>query len=420
MRHGAARERRCSRCAAASTPPRSVEGTWVSDDEADGRPARVVRRRARLRHGRDRRFALRARTRAATNAAKTAQCDVLRWRRRRRRTAMDSCTAALRAHRSVDRGARASPHVRAGRLPVVLGQGQSICRRWSRPARSALRKPKPACCRSAPPRRSCSATSGSTSRQRNGGRINFGYWLIDGEFLGIEGEYFALQQANTTFNAGRRTSATATRTPSSWPGRLSTSIPSLPTPTRRLLADRAFRIFRSATPAARWTAAINIRTTSNLQSANATLRRLIWIDFTMQRRLDLLLGYRFLRLDDSVTINDTSTFTGGVLPTTTFTGQDQFSSVNQFHGGEIGLKMPVLSRPLLSSRAWPSAPSATITRERHDQRLQHDDRQRPDDHRRGRTVGAAHQHRPATAATCSPCCPRPTPTCGSTSAATCG
>ena len=34
---------------------------------------------------------------------------------------------------------------------------------------------------------------------RNGGRINFGYWLIDGEFLGVEGQYLQLGQQNSTF-----------------------------------------------------------------------------------------------------------------------------------------------------------------------------------------------------------------------------
>src|SRR5690606_29220785 len=70
------------------------------------------------------------------------------------------------------------------------------------------------------------------------------------------------------------------------------------------------------------------------------MRKLVWIDFTMQRRLDLLLGYRFFRVDDSVTIDDSSTYipTSGVIPELTLTSQDQFSSRNLFNGGEIGLK----------------------------------------------------------------------------------
>ena len=45
---------------------------------------------------------------------------------------------------------------------------------------------------------------------------------------------------------------------------------------------------------------IDIKTTSNIQSAGALLRKLVWIDFTKQCRVDFLFGYRFFRVDDSV------------------------------------------------------------------------------------------------------------------------
>lgn len=59
------------------------------------------------------------------------------------------------------------------------------------------------------------------------------------------------------------------------------------------------------------------------------------------RRVDLILGYHYLRMDDSLTINSFSAVTeiGGVLPQgTTFDLTDRFSTENEFHGGEIGLK----------------------------------------------------------------------------------
>src|SRR5690606_36710780 len=34
---------------------------------------------------------------------------------------------------------------------------------------------------------------------RSGGRINLGMWLVDGEFLGIEGHYFGLEQSSRNF-----------------------------------------------------------------------------------------------------------------------------------------------------------------------------------------------------------------------------
>jgi hypothetical protein len=178
---------------------------------------------------------------------------------------------------------------------------------------------------------------------RNGGRVTFGYWLIDGEFLGVEGQYFTLQQGSTNFNASSNFSGGDPN--AIILARPFTNVdPIYPEP----IQDAAIVAFPDGfitgsgnlVGTGTLDGSIDIRTTSNLQSAGALLRRLIWIDFTMQRRLDLLLGYRFLRLDDSVTINDASTYipSSGAVPQFDFASQDIFSSSNQFHGGEIGLK----------------------------------------------------------------------------------
>jgi hypothetical protein len=174
--------------------------------------------------------------------------------------------------------------------------------------------------------------------QRNGGRINVGYWLVDGEFLGIEGQYFALETQNTDFE---RSSSFSTGDPNAIIlARPFINVdPILPSPTEdsALIAFPDFQIDGETTDL---DGRIDIRTVSNVQSANMTLRRLVWIDFTMQRRLDLLLGYRFFRLDDSVTINDEMTIQpAGVVPLTVLTSQDQWRSINRFHGGEIGIKV---------------------------------------------------------------------------------
>lgn len=175
--------------------------------------------------------------------------------------------------------------------------------------------------------------------QRNGGRINIGYWLVDGEFLGIEGQYFALNNATTTFNGNSIFSGDPNSNILARP--FVNYDPGLIEPTNDA-AIVAFPDGYSIVPGSTGTldGAINIRTTSNVQSAGTLLRKLVWIDFTMQRRLDLLLGYRFLRIDDSVTINDSSTYlpTTGIIPELTLTSQDQFSAKNIFNGGEIGLK----------------------------------------------------------------------------------
>jgi len=173
--------------------------------------------------------------------------------------------------------------------------------------------------------------------QRNGGRINVGYWLIDGEFLGIEGQYFTLEQATTQFGALSQFSSDPGAQILARP--FMNVDPLLPTPTEDAAIVAFPNGFVSPIGPGTLDGFVTVRTTSGLQSAGALLRRLVWIDFTMQRRVDLLMGYRFLRIDDSVTINDQSTFIpDGGGDNVTFASQDQFSARNLFNGGEIGLK----------------------------------------------------------------------------------
>lgn len=57
-------------------------------------------------------------------------------------------------------------------------------------------------------------------------------------------------------------------------------------------------------------------------------------------RLNWLAGYRYMRLDEGVIINEmlVSTNTGGVIPVgTTFNVQDNFQTDSEFHGGDLGL-----------------------------------------------------------------------------------
>jgi hypothetical protein len=175
--------------------------------------------------------------------------------------------------------------------------------------------------------------------RREGGRINVGYWLIDGEFLGIEGQYFTLVPEHTHFNK------TSTFSDGIGPGDIILARPFLnvdpnlvtPTQDAAIVAFPNFVLNQSEGPL---DGTINIKTTSNVQSANALFRKLMWIDFTRQRRLDLLLGYRFFRVDDSVIINDSSDFlpTTGPIGPVSFASEDTFSARNRFNGGEIGLK----------------------------------------------------------------------------------
>jgi hypothetical protein len=183
--------------------------------------------------------------------------------------------------------------------------------------------------------------------RRDGGRINIGYWLVDGEFWGVEGQYFTLKPGHTNFH---RTSifSDGIQPDDIILARPFFNVdPNLPNP-REDAALIAFPNFVLANSQGPLDGTIDVKTTSNLQSAGALLRKLIWIDFTKQCRLDLLFGYRFFRLDDSVVINDAWDFTpqSGPLGPISFRSEDIFSAKNLFNGGELGLKYQSYHGPL--------------------------------------------------------------------------
>ena len=167
---------------------------------------------------------------------------------------------------------------------------------------------------------------------RSGARINIGYNLVDGEFWAIEGHYLALANSGTDF--------TRSDNFTNGPGNQILARPFFNTQTG--LQDSglvAFPNFNLNGTLVNLDGSINVHSTTNLQSAGALLKHLLWIDFTSQWRLDLLGGYRLLRADDSVTINDAFTTSGGLLAPTTFTSTDVFGAHNTFNGGEIGVNL---------------------------------------------------------------------------------
>lgn len=167
---------------------------------------------------------------------------------------------------------------------------------------------------------------------RNGGRIDLGYWLVDGEFFGIEGHYFGLKEQSDDFATDSGINPII--------GRPFLNVdPNLPAPAQD--ADLvAFPDFVLGGITGNLTGAIQVRTASDIISAGALYRHLIWVDFTKCCRLDVVGGYRFFRYNDSVRISDQRTF----IPTDPapfdqidFTFDDSFQADNNFHGGEVGL-----------------------------------------------------------------------------------
>ena len=181
---------------------------------------------------------------------------------------------------------------------------------------------------------------------RSGARINIGYNLVDGEFWAIEGHYLALAQGGTDFSANSNFTTGV--------GDTILARPFFNTQTgAQDSALVAFPNFNLNGTLVNLNGGVNVHSTSNLQSAGSLLKHLLWIDFTSQWRLDLVGGYRLLRADDSVTINDNFTTQGGLLAPTTFTSTDVFGAHNTFNGGEFGflLQKRLVSR-LSFSTQW--------------------------------------------------------------------
>lgn len=161
---------------------------------------------------------------------------------------------------------------------------------------------------------------------RSGGRIRFGTWLGDFRRFGVEGEYFALGDISDNFST------------------TSTGDPIVARPFFNALTNAedselvAFPGVVSGT--------FDAGAQSSLQSAGV---RMLWnlcqsgepisLDSVerCESRLDLLLGYRFLRLDDSLQMREQLTSQLATDPGT-FDITDSFVTRNAFHGGEIGLQ----------------------------------------------------------------------------------
>src|SRR5262249_18563310 len=78
--------------------------------------------------------------------------------------------------------------------------------------------------------------------------------------------------------------------------------------------------------------------TSNILGAEAFGELMMLRDG--DRRIDMVGGYQFFRLDDSLAINSTTTITDIANPAvgTQFVGLDQFLARNTFNGGMLGLR----------------------------------------------------------------------------------
>jgi len=156
---------------------------------------------------------------------------------------------------------------------------------------------------------------------RSGGRVQAGYWLDDCQTVMFAGDFFALGDGTTSYTATTDNYSILARPffnvqPDQGPQRQDAALVSFPG-----IAEGG----------------INVRTESEILGAGAYLRHALHRNGCS--RLDLLYGYRFLRVDDYLQVVDAfeSTNQGGQVPLgTTFDSLDIFDTQNEFHGGELG------------------------------------------------------------------------------------
>ncbi len=166
---------------------------------------------------------------------------------------------------------------------------------------------------------------------RFGGRTTFGMWLTQAQSIGVAADYYILEEESSFFGLG------------------STGDPILARPFYNVelaqedAAELAFPGFiDSFGQVLNLSGSVTVETHSRVQSAGVSLRKPTYVSFLGDYRVNLLGGYRFMRLDEGLRISDSVAPMGGFfVPGTTFDSFDNFDTENEFHGGEIGLMLEV-------------------------------------------------------------------------------
>jgi Putative beta barrel porin-7 (BBP7) len=151
---------------------------------------------------------------------------------------------------------------------------------------------------------------------RSGGRITAGYWFTPERICGIEAGFLMMESQSSGFAAASDGSTILAR-------------PFLDvTNNQAASALVAFPGSSSGSVAAR-------ASSGSLYMANLDLTENI-VDLGWFR-LDSLFGYRFYRYDEGVRVRQSITNIPSA-PGTVFSSQDDFSTFNEFHGGDFGLR----------------------------------------------------------------------------------
>ncbi len=155
------------------------------------------------------------------------------------------------------------------------------------------------------------------TRGRSGGRFTFGYWFDPCNQLGIENTFFFIGGQNQGYTAS------------------SSGSPILARPFYDPTSASQDAILLAYPDAS--AGGINITSGRTIYSNEINLRRALYSDCC--RRIDVLAGYRYLRLSENLNIYSNATTLSGDASGTQFNAQDLFGTGNNFNGGQLGLNL---------------------------------------------------------------------------------
>ena len=161
---------------------------------------------------------------------------------------------------------------------------------------------------------------------RPGGRVTVGYWFDPRQLDGIDAQYFELADATSSGTFGNQG------------GNVLLGRPYVDTVTGQQAAVLFPPPYTLPADPALLDRSITARQATRFQGFDLILRRSLTCD-SFHRRW-LVGGYRFLQLNDSLNITDSSVVSSGPAPgypLTNIVATDSFKAQTQFQGGEFGI-----------------------------------------------------------------------------------
>jgi hypothetical protein len=146
---------------------------------------------------------------------------------------------------------------------------------------------------------------------RSGGRLSAGIWLNPTQATGIEGNVFALQEETTEFQTARNAP--------DFIGRPFFNI-QIPDEDARIIPGPGFTA-----------GGVAVRASTELQGGELLLRQLV--NQPARNPVAFLVGYRYMRLDDDLLINESQSGPGP----NSVSLFDSFETENTFHGVDVGV-----------------------------------------------------------------------------------